>query len=90
MKISTYFLDLIKRMLGIDYGRYCVRYGEHSLFIPTKIKPQIVWVNIQDYKCDGCCQTANSSVAYQITCDGIIFLINAESNCCVVSWYATI
>lgn len=62
--------NFLKKLFGVDYGSFHVHHGQHAIFVPTKIGPVQVWLEVHGHGCDGCGQMPENKVSYKIIAGG--------------------
>lgn len=86
--MKNFFFNWLGRLLGFDSGSFTINHGIHELFIPTKIRPNSVWVRLHHHGHDGCCQIPLNEISYVLKHHGILFTLDIETEKCTVEWFA--
>lgn len=80
----------LKKIVGLDRGKFAVTRGEHALLVPIDICAKHVWIHIEERHRHGCGQQCEmTQVGYVIHHKKIYFTINCKSERCVVKWAAS-
>lgn len=71
-----------------DEGYVQLCHGFNEVFIPTKLTPLHVWLNLDNYEGVQCCLGSVNTISSYNTQDGFVLIANITSEVAYVKWVA--
>jgi hypothetical protein len=79
---------LLAELLGVDWGEILLKNGRHCIFIKTECHPTSVWFSVKGHGHHSCCQNPLNFVAYTLSCNGVHFYTDIQSDYAEIKWFS--